>query len=156
MIIRKYNYKLETGLVGTDDDNIASVLYNINRMEMKVSFTSSDVQKLTDALDELYFMIVDSKVHLNRFLKVSGDKVNADTTCAVIRIFDDAMKIAGDALNALEDAKNVIGAVGNEHAAVLGQIDMSKIFAVFPTVYKKLLAIVPSILALDAQAVGRV
>ena len=27
MIIRKYNYKLETGVVGTDDENIANILY---------------------------------------------------------------------------------------------------------------------------------
>ncbi len=33
-IIRMYNYRLETGKVGTDDANIESVLYTINLMEM--------------------------------------------------------------------------------------------------------------------------
>jgi len=136
MIIRKYNYRLETGTVGTDDDNIASVLYNINRMEMKVSFASSDVKELDDALGELFFWVVDSMVHLDWFMKASGGKTDATTAAAVIATF--------------EDARDIVREVWPF------QGDASKAIAVFPKVYKMLLAIVPSILALDAQAVGRV
>lgn len=134
-IIRKYNYKLETGIVGTDDENIANILYTINQMEIKASFTSSDMQEVNNALGELFFMITDIKVHLNRFLKASGSKTETDTINAVVVASDDAMQIV--------------------HNAGLDQTDTTKMTAAFPQVYKKLLDIVPSILALDAQAAGR-
>ena len=141
-MIRKYNYKLETGTVGTDDDNIANILYNINRMEMKVSFTSSDKQELDKALSELYFMTVDSKVHLNRFLKDFDGKVEANIVDAILAVLDEAIKTSGNALDEMDE--------------VIDQTDTTKLCAVFPAVYKNLLAIVPSVLALDDQAVGRV
>lgn len=134
-MIRKYNYKLETGVAGTDDDNIAAVLYAINRMEMKATFTSSDVKKLDDALGELFFMITDAKVHMSRFLKSFGDKTNAPAADTVLQALDDAMQ-------AVRESKT-------EPA------DTVKMSALFPLIYKKLLETVPSILALDAQAVGR-
>ena len=139
-MLRKYNYNLETGTVGTNDDNIANMLYNINRMEMKKSFSTTDVEVLKEALGELYFMTVDSKVHLNRFLKLFGEKVNADTLGTVLAALDESMKIADETID----------------DSCANQPDTEKICEVFPTVYKKLLNIVPSILALDNQAVGRV
>ena len=137
IIIRKYNYRLETGTVGTDDDNIANILYNINRMEMNVSFSSTNTQVLDKALGELFFMVVDSKVHLNQFLKIFCKKVNPETVNTIVETFDRAIEIVrGVRLNQTDDT-----------------VKMSE---AFPTVYKMLLAIVPTILALDAQAVGRV
>lgn len=53
-IIRQYNYRLETGTVGTDNENIAQILYNINRMEMKALFTSSDKEELNKVLDDFF------------------------------------------------------------------------------------------------------
>ena len=137
-IIRKYNYRLETGTVGTDNDNIAAILYNINRMEMTATFSSTDKDKIAEKLGGLVFMVVDSKVHLRRFLKASAGKTSAATVAAVESAFDNAIKIADDD-NLLSDNSNT-----------------SEACAVFPKVYKMLLGIVPSILALDAQAVGRV
>jgi hypothetical protein len=139
-IVRKYNYRLETGTVGTDNDNIANILYNINRMEMKITFASSDLPTLDKALGELYFMISDSKVHLNSFLEVFGSKTKTDTVGAVAAALDGAM----------EDADNAI------EMSCADQVDTVKICAVFPKVYKALLDIVPFVLALDAQAVGRI
>jgi len=136
-IIRKYNYRLETGTVGTDDDNIATILYNINRMEMRKSFTSSDAQELDKALGNLFFMIADAKVHLIRFLKIFGDKTKEDTVQTVMAALDDA----------IETVRN---------ARLDKTTDMAKISAAYPKVYKNLLDIVPSVLALDAQAVGRI
>lgn len=135
MIIRKYNYKLETGPVGTDDDNIANILYNINRMEMKVSYASTDMDALDKELGSLFFLITDAKVHLNRFLKISGAKVSAETAREVIMALDGAMQIVDDAL--------------------LEESDCLKKSPAFPAVYGKLLGIVPSVLALDAKAAGR-
>jgi len=138
-ILRKYNYNLETGTVGTNDDNIANILYNINRMEMKVSFTTSDVQVLQKSLGELYFMITDSKVHLNRFLNLFGNKLSVDFLNTVIAALDNALKIVDDAI----------------YSACSKQPDTVKICSTFPKIYKNLLAIVPSVLALDNEAVGR-
>jgi hypothetical protein len=40
----RYNYKLETGEVGSNDENIANALYTINRMETKAPYQFSDVK----------------------------------------------------------------------------------------------------------------
>ena len=134
-IIRKYNYRLETGTVGTDDENIANVLYNINRLEMKKNFSSSDMDALSKALGQLFFLVGDAKGSLLDFLDVHGDKTQADISDKVIAAFDYAIKLLDD---------------------VDDETDTAKVSAVFPEVYKVLLDIVPSVLALDAQAVGRV
>ena len=139
-ILRKYNYRLETGTVGTDDDNIANVLYNINRMEMtaeKEADDFDDEDELDEALGDLFFMLADIKVHLTWFLEASGDKTNAGTARAVIAVFDEA----------IEDVRSVRSDQTD---------DMEEMAAAFPKVYKKLLAIVPSVLDLDNQATGRV
>jgi len=135
-MLRKYNYNLETGTVGTNDDNIANILFNINMMEKKVSYTTSDMDELDKALGELFFMISDSKVHLNRFLKIFGEKVNAETVTAVTEALDKAMETVDDAL--MKDP------------------DIKEMCLAFPKVYKDLLEIVPIVLELDNQAVGRV
>ena len=135
IIVRKYNYRLETGTVGTDNENIANILYNINRMEKTKSFASSDIDKLRDALGNLYFMVSDAGIHLNRFLNIYEDKTNLDTSDTVVIAL-------GDALCLMEDVEK--------------ETDTAKISAVFPAVYKMLLDIVPLILELDAQSIGRV
>ena len=135
-IIRKYNYKLETGTVGTDDENIANILFNINQMEKNASYVSSDIQELDNALGELFFMIVDAKVHLKRFLNTCENKTKTDTVDAVSVAVDNAMQIVGDARS--------------------DQTDTAKMSEALLKVYKGLLDIVPHILVLDAQAVGRV
>ena len=135
LINRKYNYNLETGTVGTDDENIANILYNINCMETKKSFTSSDLDELNEALGNLYFMVSDALVHLNRFIKIFEGKIKQE--------------ISDYALIALDDALILMDEVEEE-------TDTAKISAVFPAVYKILLDTVPLFLELDAQAVGRV
>ena len=135
-MLRKYNYNLETGTVGTDDDNIASILYHINRMEMRKSYSCSNITELDKTLGELYFMVSDSKVHLNRFLEIFGEKVKTETVNKIVAALDNAFQTIDDAM--MEDP------------------DTEKMCKAFPEVYKNLLEIVPTILALDAQAVGRV
>jgi len=134
-ILRKYNYNLETGTVGTDDDNIANILYNINRMEMKVSFSTDDVEELKKTLGELYAATVDCKVNLFDFVEIFDEKLNADTLNEVCAVFDEAMKCAKAAIR----------------AACSNEVDTKNVAAAFPSVYKMLLDIVPSVLALEAQ-----
>jgi len=136
-----YNYNLETGTVGTNDENIANILYNINRMEMDKDFSSSDIKELDETLGDLYFMIADSKVHLNRFLEIFNKNVNAGTVNTVVSALDEAMK-------SVREVRLKIRAKEDSNAE-----DMC---VVFSEVYKNLLHIVPDILALDNQAVGRV
>ena len=135
MVIRKYNYRLETGTVGTDDDNIANILYNINRMEKNVDFETDDNEELEETLGQLFFMIADTKIHLTSFMENFGEKSNAGTAAAIMVVLDEA----------IEDVRNV-----------WDMTDKEKCFKLFPKVYKKLLNTVPSVLALEAQASGRV
>ena len=135
LINRKYNYNLETGTVGTDDENIANILYNINRIETKKDFTSSDLDELKGTLRELYSWVADAAIHLNRFLDIYEKKVKIETSDTVVLGIGDAEELIEDAVN---------------------KTDTAKMSAVFPAVYKMLLDIVPSVLELDAQAVGRV
>ena len=132
-ILRKYNYRLETGTVGTNDDNIANLLYNINRMEMRVSYSFSNMEVYDKDMGNLYFMVSDMKVHLNLFLEVFGDKVNSDTLKTVTAALDEAMKSTSDIID----------------YSCSESPDTAKLCEIFPAVYKKLLAIVPAILALE-------
>lgn len=135
-IPRQYNYTLETGTVGTDNENIANILYNINRMEIKASFFSEERTDMEEALSDVFFMITDTKVHLNRFIKSSGEKLTPETIAAVTAALDRSLKI----IRAAETPETDPNAI---HSAML--------FA-----YKSLAAAVPSIQALDDQAVGKV
>ena len=137
-MLKKYNYNLETGTVGTNDDNIANILYNINRMEMKVSFTTSNVEAFQKANGELFFMVIDSIVHLYDFLEVFNNKVDTDTVNAILTTLEEARKITKSATV----------------QSLAQQVDMSKLCEVFPAVYKKLLALVPTVILLDEQAIG--
>lgn len=133
----QYNYRLATGTVGTDDENIAQVLYSVNQMEKYANFTSSDRKALDETLGNVFFLIADAKVHLNRFLKNFDSKTDAGTSSAVGDTFD----------TAIADIRNIRGSIEDA--------ELAAICAVFPKVNQMLLDIVPSVLALDAQAAGR-
>ena len=139
-IIRKYNYNLETGTVGTDDENIANILFNINKMEKRISFKTSDVEELKKALGELFFMITDSKVHLFDFLEIFSNKTKEDTVNEVTSILDNAMKKSKAATR----------------ESCSPEPNTEKICEVFSEIYYIVLKVVPFVLALDDQAVGRV
>jgi hypothetical protein len=50
----RYDYRLETGTVGTDDENIANVLYNINCMETKAPYIFSSVKDQNEDMGKLF------------------------------------------------------------------------------------------------------
>jgi len=139
-IIRKYNYNLETGTVGTDDENIANILFNINKMEKRISFKTSDLEELKRALGELFAIITDTKVHLNRFLKIFSNKIKEDTVNEITSILDNAIKKSNAATR----------------ESFSPEPNSEKICEVFSEVYYIVLEAVPFVLALDDQAVGRV
>ena len=130
--LRKYNYRLETGEVGTDDDNIANVLYNINRMEINAYTDFDDVKEVDKALAELYDLMGTSSAHLNLFIQMFGDKVDNYCVQAVTSVFGSAIRIVKEAR-----AKSS---------------DFEQKSDVFPTVYKMFLDIVPLIIAIDEEA----
>ena len=137
-ILRIYNYRLETGTVGTDNKDISHVLYNINKMEMTAESEADDFddeEELDEELGKLFFMLADIKVHMTYFLEAFDGKTNSDTARAVIAVFDEA----------IEDVR-----------ASRRADDMEIMAEAFQKVYKKLLDIVPSVLELDKQAAGRV
>ena len=131
-VLRRYNYNLETGAVGTDDNNIATVLYNINRMEIEAYTEFFDEEELNEALDDLYDLMGKSSVHLNRFIETFGDKVDNYCVQAAISVFGSAVRFVREARS--ETA------------------DFAKKADIFPTIYKKFLDIVPLIVAIDEEA----
>ena len=133
-IIKKYNYKLETGTVGTDDDNIANVLYNINRLETKISAIPTDAQKLGERLGEVFYMVSDALTHFLAFLENGKIEENNAALVSVRSAFQSAVDV-------IEKAKE-------------NESDTAKTAAAIPAVYKTLLGIVPSVLELDAQVKG--
>jgi len=139
-IIRKYNYNLETGTVGTDDENIANILFTINNMEKRFSFKTSDLEELKRALGELFALIADCKVYLNRFLKIFSNKIKEETVNEIKSILDNALTVSNAATR----------------EAVSPEPNMEKICEVFSEIYYIVLKAVPFVLALDDQAVGRV
>ena len=139
-ILRKYNYRLETGNVGTDNDNIANILYNINRMEMDVDYMFSDLEELKEDLSDFSSMVFESLVHLITFISDYENKLKKETLDIVLAAFREAKADVDSAMNDV-NAENP---------------DTEKICSVFTTVYRRFLEIVPSILALDDQAIGRI
>jgi hypothetical protein len=75
-------------------------------------------------------MTVDTKVHINRFLNIFSGKVNTDAADTIITMFDECIEILDSAMN-LPDTETATKSDA------------------FQKVYKKLLGIVPSVLALD-------
>lgn len=134
-IPRRYNYTLETGVIGTDDEDIANILYNVNRMEMKASFFSEQREEMEESLSDVFFMIADSKVHLGRFMKSFENKLDQKTLTTVKATLDEALKIT--------------------RAAEASSMDSNAIHSAMLFAYKRLLSAVPLIHALDNQAVGK-
>ena len=137
---RKFNYNLETGSVGTDDEYIANILYNINRMEMKANYKTTNIEELKKALGELFFICTDSKVNIFDFIEANSDTTDNDLTESIVATMDEAMKKSKAATR----------------EACTPNADPEKICEVFVDVYKMMLGIVPTILLVDDQSKGSV
>lgn len=83
-IPRQYNYTLSTKTVGVDDNRLASVLYNINRMEMKSEYETENKNKALEALGETLYMVADCVMHMETFAEEKNDKVDQQTVKAVL------------------------------------------------------------------------
>ncbi len=135
-IPRQYNYVLETGTIGTDNENIANILYNINQMEMKASFSSKDKEEMENTLADALFMVTDCKVHFKRFVQDFSKKLNNDDIVAFNSDLDSVLKIV--------------------RAAETPDIDTNAIHSAILFAYKKLLSVVPLLIDLDDQSLGKV
>ena len=128
--MRKYNYRLETGYVGTDNDDIANVLYNINRMEINANAKFSDAAQLQESLFDLSFLLAGSMVHLDDFLEMYQQEDN-ELAKTILAVYEKAMEIVDLAIEHSPNLKKML------------DVDA------FSTVYKNLLELVPSIIHLD-------
>ena len=133
VIPRKYNYTLETGPVGTDDDDMANILYNINRMEMKAAYDTDDLKDMQKAFGDAFFMALDSSMHFKSFLEKQDGKLNEGTIRSV--------------KNTLDEAAAVLGAVKPP------QTDIELMNTSIKTAYQKMLNAVPSLVLLDKQSI---
>lgn len=132
IIPRKYNYNLETGTVGTDDDDMANILYNINRMEMKAAYESDDVDDMQSAFGESYSMVTEAAERLDHFIEIHNEKLHPDTV-------DDAQFLLSDAVVVLDDVETP-------------QTDIELMSNSIKTAYQKMLEAVPSLVLLDEQS----
>ena len=135
-IPRRYNYTLETGTVGTDNQDIANILYNVNPMEMKASFSSKAKEEMEDTLADALFMVTDCKVHFKRFVQDFSEKLNNDDVVAYNSDLDSSLKII--------------------RAAETSDIDINAIHSAILFAYQKMLAGVPRLIDLDDQSLGKV
>jgi hypothetical protein len=94
-MIWQYNYNLKTGAVGTNDGNLAKILYDINRLEVIAPFTH-DVDELDGVMGQFFFMILGMEVAIDDFLEINGEKLSKDTVGRVNAAFDEAMTIVRD------------------------------------------------------------
>ena len=132
IIPRKYNYNLETGTVGTDDDDMANILYNINRMEMKAAYESDDVDDMHSAFGESYSMVTEAAERLDHFIEIHNEKLHPDTV-------DGAQFLLSDAVVVLDDVETP-------------QTDIELMSNSIKTAYQKMLEAVPSLVLLDEQS----
>ena len=170
--MRKYNYRLKTGAVGTNDDNIAAVLYAINQMEMYVPLTTDDLDKINTTYQQIFFLTMKSRSHLKAFQDNFVNKLDA-------KLFDEVVKTLGDLcceIRAIGDTLNkdkpdednffrMVTKVPNDlfygieanSAALNGEKpDTDNLCKVLSTTHEKILDLVPKILMLDDQVVDRV
>jgi len=140
IILRKYNYKLKTGTVGTDDENIANILLSINKIEMYVPLSTVNLDEIDTAFGKVFFLTLTSKVYLLRFQKIFNDKINNELFNEVVEMFDIA----------LDENKE------NRETLNREKPDTENLCKVLSTIHKNILDIVPKIIMLDNQAIGRV
>jgi hypothetical protein len=131
----QYNYRLKTGEVGTNNENIANALYNINRIETLVPYQFSNGKSQMEDKAKLFSMVVDANVNIYKFLEIFRDRADSGAAKKVMTAFDEC-------INMIESAMDSDNAVLN--VEWLG----------FEVVYQHLLGIVPTILELDKSKDG--
>ena len=131
-IPRMYNYNLETGTVGTDNEDISNILYNINRMEMKAALDTDDLDDMREAFSEAYSMTIDSFEHFSRFTDLHKDTLNPEDVDTVQLSLSEAVVV-------LDDVEPP-------------QTDIELMARSIETAYKKMLESVPSLLQLEEQS----
>ena len=66
VVPRQYTYSFRTGVVTTDNERLANVLYNINQIDAKLT------QSFEDAAGDAFFLLIDAKINLEDFVRENG------------------------------------------------------------------------------------
>lgn len=66
VVPRQYTYSFRTGVVTTDNERLANVLYNINQIDAKLT------QSFEDAAGDAFFLLIDAKINLEDFARENG------------------------------------------------------------------------------------
>lgn len=135
-ILRKYNYKLSVGPVGTDDDNMAGVLYGINKMEAPAATVSDDPATMIQTVNDVFTLVTDCKVSLGRFGSAYKNKIDQNVFSAVSDVFSAEQKKLMDAFVALAPAGECVKILAGS--------------------YRNILSTVPSLQKMDDQAAGKI
>jgi hypothetical protein len=170
--MRKYNYRLKTGTVGTNDGNIAEILYAINQMEMYVPVTTDDLDKINTTYQQIFFLTMKSRANLKAFQDNFVNKLDAKLFDEVVKTLGDLLceiRAIGETLNGEKpDEDNIFrmvtkipndlfyGIEANNDTLNGEKHDTDNLCKVLSTIHEKILDIVPKILMLDDQSVGRV
>ncbi|MBO4519627.1 MAG: hypothetical protein J5787_00295 [Alphaproteobacteria bacterium] len=133
-IPRKYNYKLKTGAVGTNDNNMANILFSINKMETPTSIQSEEQAVMTGLVNDALTLLTDCKVFLDRFNTAHKDHIDQTLYQSVSDLYSAEQKRLMDAFILLTPP--------DQCAALLTDS------------YKNILATVPSLQKLDEQSIG--
>ena len=131
-IPRKYNYNLETGTVGTDNDDMASILYNINRMQIKASYETNAVNDMRLTFGESFSLTIEALEHLQHFIESHKEKLSAEIVNAAQIYLSEAVVVLDKVLPP--------------------QTDIELMSSSIKTAYQKMLSAVPSLLQLDEQS----
>lgn len=133
-ILRKYNYKLASGPVGTDDDNMANVLYSINRMETPAAVQSDEPAVMTATVNDVFTLVTDCKVSLDRFNAAHKDRIDQSLFQSVTDRFSAEQKRLMNAFVLMTPPAQCVELLTDS--------------------YKNILATVPSLQKLDEQSFG--
>ena len=135
-IPRLYNYNLETGTVGTDNEDMANILYSINRMETTAAIKSEDHTAMIKTVNDAFTLLTDCNVSFDDFNNANKDKIDQSVFSAVSTVFSAEQKKLMNAFVTLAPA--------DQCAALLTDS------------YRNVLSVIPSLQKLDDQAAGRI
>jgi len=121
----QYNYTLSTGPVGTNDDDLAAVFYNINRMEMKSAYETKNKDRATEALGETLFYVSDILTHFDGFAEKKADGIDAQTVKKIRSTFKGialSLREAGMEGSTAQDMCKTLRDVSERSLAVVNDI----------------------------------
>ena len=125
----RFVHKFEIGEVRTSDSDVESFVNFITHLEDYISFISSNKKELNKKIDEILDKVMRCKAYLDKFLNNFNDYAKPETINSINAAIDEV-------LQKLNDTKT-------------NETDTAKKCAIFPQTYRKLLDIVPVVIAIE-------